>query len=71
MSQPLPQSGIPMTDLTQETASTLDGTEQFVMFDSSTGKRATLGAVAEVILSKIEIKDPNDDGHVEIVIGGF
>ena len=38
------------TELTQETGSTLDGTEQFVMFDSAEGKRATLNVIKSFIL---------------------
>lgn len=41
------------TDLTQETYSTLDGTEQFIMFDSAEGKRATVAAVGEYVLKKL------------------
>ena len=35
------------TDLEQETISTLDGSEQFVMFDSVKGKRATVTAISQ------------------------
>lgn len=42
-----------VTDLTQETYSTMDGTEQFVMFDSAEGKRATVAAVGEYVLKKL------------------
>ena len=38
------------TDLTQETFSTLDGNEQFIMFDNTEGKRATLDAIKRYIL---------------------
>ena len=40
------------TDLTQETLSTLDGSEQFVMFDSAEGKRATLAATSQYAVTK-------------------
>ena len=43
---PTPQD-IPATDLEQETSSTLDGSEQFVMFDSTKGKRASVGDIAK------------------------
>lgn len=42
-----------VTDLTQETYSTLDGTEQVIMFDSAEGKRATVAAVGEYVLKKL------------------
>ena len=48
---------VDMPDLTQETAATLDGSEQFVMFDSSEGKRATLSAVKTKILAGISLED--------------
>ena len=35
------------TDLEQETISTLDGSEQFVMFDTNKGKRATVTAISQ------------------------
>lgn len=41
------------TDLTQETTTTMDGTEQFVMFDSAEGKRATIAAVGDYIIEKL------------------
>lgn len=37
-------------DLTQETKSTLDGSEQFIMFDSTEGKRGTVSDVGDYIL---------------------
>lgn len=42
-----------VTDLTQETYSTMDGTEQVIMFDSAEGKRATVAAVGEYVLKKL------------------
>lgn len=39
-------------DLPQETAVTLDGAEQFVMFDTSQGKRSTVEEVGKYILKK-------------------
>ena len=42
-----------VTDLTQETYSTLDGTEQVIMFDSAEGKRATVAAVGEYVLKTL------------------
>lgn len=36
-------------DLTQKTAATLNGYEQFIMFDTTEGKRAYLGDVATFI----------------------
>ena len=36
-------------DLAQETASTLSGNEQFVMFDSTAGKRADIDDVATYV----------------------
>lgn len=41
------------TDLTQETLSSLDGAEQFIMFDTAEGKRATVQTVGEYVLSKL------------------
>lgn len=38
------------TDLTPETKATLDGSEQFVMFDSTEGKRGTVEDVGDYIL---------------------
>ena len=66
----IPTNGVKMGDLTQETSSTLDGTEQFVMFDSTEGKRATLDDVATAILSQLTFSDPNNDGNIVITIGG-
>lgn len=37
-------------DLTQETKATLDGSEQFIMFDSTEGKRGTVADVGDYIL---------------------
>ena len=42
-------------DLTQETVSTLDGNEQFIMFDSVEGKRALLSLIADYIANHGEI----------------
>lgn len=53
-------------DLTQETASTLDGNEQFVMFDSTEGKRALLSLISEYILDGFTFTDPNNDGNIVI-----
>lgn len=39
-------------NLAQETALTLDGAEQFVMFDTSQGKRSTVEEVGTYILSR-------------------
>jgi hypothetical protein len=39
-------------DLAQETALTLDGAEQFVMFDTSQGKRSTVEEVGNYILNR-------------------
>lgn len=39
-------------DLAQETALTLDGAEQFVMFDTSQGKRSTVDEVGNYILNR-------------------
>ncbi len=44
---------INVTDLTQETVSTMDGSEQVIMFDSAEGKRATVAAVGEYVLKKL------------------
>ena len=41
------------TDLTQETASTMDGNEQIIMFDSAEGKRATVKAVGDYIIQQV------------------
>lgn len=40
-------------DLTAETISTLDGNEQFVMFDIAEGKRATLSVIGKYIQNNI------------------
>lgn len=42
-------------DLTEETESTLSGSEQFVMFDSVEGKRAELSTIADYIVENGEI----------------
>lgn len=42
-----------MTDFTQETYSTLDGTEQLCGFDSAEAKRVTVQAVGEYVLKKL------------------
>lgn len=42
-------------DLTEETESTLSGSEQFVMFDSVEGKRAELSTIADYIVANGEI----------------
>lgn len=39
-------------DLAQETALTLDGAEQFVMFDTSDGKRSTVEEVGKYVLNR-------------------
>ena len=54
------------TDLTQETASTLDGTEQFVLFDLVEGKRATVSDIKTYILSHIQMSE--SDGVITIDI---
>ena len=38
------------TDLTPETAATLDGSEEFVMFDNVEGKRGELDTVGDYIV---------------------
>ena len=53
-------------DLTQETAETLDGNEQFVMFDTEEGKRALLSLISEYILDGFTFTDPNNDGNIVI-----
>lgn len=44
-------------DLAQETALTLDGAEQFVMFDTSQGKRSTVEEVGNYILNRQKVID--------------
>ena len=41
------------TDLTQETSATLNGTEQFVMFDAAEGKRCTVNDMSEYQRQKV------------------
>lgn len=47
-------------DLTQETKSTLDGSEQFIMFDSTEGKRGTVSAVGDYILQNGDASGQGD-----------
>ena len=44
-----------VTTFTEETSSTLNGNEQFVMFDSIEGKRALLSVIADYIAEHGEI----------------
>lgn len=59
-------------DLTEETESTLSGSEQFVMFDSVEGKRALLSTIANYIAQHGEINGddiPTIIAAVEAKIG--
>lgn len=47
-------------DLTQETKATLDGSEQFIMFDSTEGKRGTVSAVGDYILQNGDASGSGD-----------
>lgn len=47
-------------DLTQETKSTLDGSEQFIMFDSTEGKRGTVSDVGDYILQNGDASGQGD-----------
>lgn len=47
-------------DLTQETKSTLDGSEQFIMFDSTEGKRGTVADVGDYILQNGDASGSGD-----------
>ena len=61
-----------VSTFTQETGSTLDGTEQFVMFDSQEGKRALLSVIADYIANhgEIDSKDiPTIVAAIEAAIG--
>lgn len=42
-----------VNELPQETYNTLDGTEQFVMFDVAEGKRSALNTIGNYVLSKM------------------
>ena len=55
------------TDLPQETTSTLDGTEQFVMFDLASGKRASLADIKDYIFN-LHFSD-DGDGNITITKG--
>ena len=59
----MPQD-INATDLEQETAATLDGSEQFVMFDNTKGKRATAGDVAKYAVGDKTQLATNDKSSV-------
>ena len=47
---------IKVTDLAEETAESLDGSESFVMFDATSGKRGTVASIGAYILSKLTTK---------------
>lgn len=47
---------IKVTDLAEETAESLDGSESFVMFDNTSGKRGTVASIGAYILSKLTTK---------------
>ena len=47
------------SDLTQETGSTLDGSEQFIMFDTVEGKRALLSVIADYVAQHGKIGNDN------------
>ena len=64
----IPTQGIKMDELTQETAATLDGTEEIVMFDTTEGKRSTLDDVKTFILNGITFTYSN--GRLTITKGG-
>lgn len=55
-------------DLTQETKATLDGSEQFIMFDSTQGKRGSVAEVGDYILQNGDA-DGDGDTVSEIVEG--
>lgn len=56
-----------MDELTQETSSTLDGTEEIVMFDTNEGKRITVEEFISAVLGNLTY---TDDGNGNITIGG-
>ena len=47
---------IKVTDLAEETAESLDGSESFVMFDNTSGKRGTVTSIGAYVLSKLTTK---------------
>lgn len=47
---------IKVTDLAEETAESLDGSESFVMFDATSGKRGTVTSIGAYVLSKLTTK---------------
>ena len=54
-------------DMEQETAETLNGSEQFVMFDTEDGKRATLAVIADYIVKHGEIDGDTIEDLIEAV----
>lgn len=62
----LPTSSISMTDLTHDT--TLEDTDQVVLFDTSEAKRATLDEVKTFVLNGITFTYSN--GRLTITKGG-
>lgn len=65
----IPTQGIKMDELTQETASTLDGTEEIVMFDTTEGKRITFDQFTEAVLANVVCTD-DGNGNITISLGG-
>lgn len=55
-------------DLTEETAQTLDGSEQFVMFDNVEGKRGGIDVVGDYIVQHCDA-DGNGNTAAQLVEG--
>ncbi len=65
----IPTQGIKMDELAQETASTLDGSEEIVMFDTTEGKRITFEQFTEAVLANVQCTD-DGNGNIIITLGG-